>query len=62
MVSPTLQRHQDPILLLPWLWFEVADQPLTLPLTLTVSTKSRMLMGWVGLRLHLVTQACSARD
>ena len=29
MVSPTLQRHQDPILLLPWL-FEVADQSLTL--------------------------------
>jgi hypothetical protein len=26
MGSPTLQTHQDPILM-PWLWFEVADQP-----------------------------------
>jgi hypothetical protein len=29
MGSPTLQTHQYPILLLPWLWFEVADQTLT---------------------------------
>ena len=28
--SPTLQPQQDPILLLPWLCFEVADQTLTL--------------------------------
>ena len=27
--SPTLQTHQDPILLLPWLWFEESDQTLT---------------------------------
>ena len=27
MGSPTLQTHHDPILLLPWLWFEEADQP-----------------------------------
>jgi hypothetical protein len=25
MGSPTLQTHQDPILLLPWLWFEVVQ-------------------------------------
>ena len=38
MGSPTLQTHQYPILLLPWLWFEVADQTLSLattPLPLT---------------------------
>ena len=29
MGSPTLQTHQYLILLLPWLWFEVADQTLT---------------------------------
>jgi hypothetical protein len=29
MGSPTLQTHQYPILLLPWLWFEMADQTLT---------------------------------
>jgi hypothetical protein len=28
MGLPTLQTHQDPILLLPRLWFEVADQTL----------------------------------
>ena len=27
MGSPTLRTHQDPILLLPWLCFEGADQP-----------------------------------
>ena len=27
MGSPTLQTHQDPILLLPWLWFEGGPNP-----------------------------------
>jgi hypothetical protein len=31
--SPTLQTHQYPILLLPWLWVEAADQTLTLATT-----------------------------
>jgi hypothetical protein len=35
MGSPTLQTHQHPILLLPWLWGFEADQTLTLATTRT---------------------------
>jgi hypothetical protein len=58
MGSLTLQTHQDPILLLPWLWFEGADQTLT---HLATTHHAGVVQKCLPRNLHRMYVRCSER-